>query len=123
MQVSWFKTEHEKAEEKKEEMKMAIAAQSRVAGHVIPASYTGMIAPAANYNTTPRLTLTELLAARMRWHHYPPDKFHFIDAKEASEHVYVFVITNSSFEAITLKDEASIFPSDELCGKLRLIEG
>ncbi len=70
----------------------------------------------------PTLTNMQLLAIRMGWKYLPPDKFHTIEVRKMSDEIYVWIITHSS-ESITLKDEAANFPSDELCSKLRLIEG
>lgn len=72
-------------------------------------------------------TLEERMAARMHWGTFGGNNnkwapgFQHMAVHQAGDKIFVWVITKEG-EAITLEDEAGIFPSDAMVTKLHLLE-
>ena len=64
----------------------------------------------------------QMIAMRMRWLDGQTIPFNFIQAYVTDEVAAVFIVDTHD-KAVTIEDDPSLFPSDELIGKLRLMIG
>lgn len=65
----------------------------------------------------------DMLAMRMRWSDMLAPPFDHISIHWRADHPKAYVFLVHKLEAVTLEDDATLFPSDQLISQLRLLLG
>lgn len=89
-----------------------------------PMPSIGLTAGGVGGRTPPRLfSLHDMLCMRMRWHNIEDVRngFDHVAVHSAGDRVFVWVITKDT-QTVTMEDDETLFPSDALITKLRLLQ-
>lgn len=100
------------------EQQRRVAAMQRYPG-VYNGPYPSTQGPPPPLRTMP--SNHEMLCMRMRWTDETTPGFDYVAIHSAGEKVFVWVITKDA-QAVTIEDEAGLYPSDALVTKLRMLQ-
>lgn len=80
------------------------------------------VAPAWVEEANASYSPMKMVAMRMRWanEYFPPKPFDHVHAVRVEEEVFVFAVVRG--EALTIREQWPLFPSDALVTQLRLLE-
>ena len=96
-----------------------VEVSDRMAYHAAVMNSAGMMNSQAANQRYPYLNPKQMICMRLRVAEYSEGPFEFMECHVGNDEVFVFVVVNG--QAVTLSDEKTLFPTDQLITKLNLL--